>query len=134
MFLLIVIVWVLFLNRLLEKCPSFVGHLYTIIMVMIGWVIFAIEDLDVLGGYLGVMFGFGSVPVWDSTALYYLGSYLIVLFVAAVASTPLAAKAYNALPSRLSRGAGLALLAAGLVICTAYLVAGTYNPFLYFRF
>jgi alginate O-acetyltransferase complex protein AlgI len=63
-----------------------------------------------------------------------LTSYLPILCVAAVASTPLGVKLFRKLPERAAQVFGAAALLAGLVLCTAYLVDGTYNPFLYFRF
>ena len=61
-------------------------------------------------------------------------SYLPMLIIAAVASTPLAAKLWKKLPIRAVKVALPVLLLAGLIFSTAYLVDATYNPFLYFRF
>ena len=124
----------LFLGKYLDKAPAFLGHLYTMLLVMIGWGIFALENMGQLGSYLRVMFGFGRVPFWNEEAGFYLGCYLPVLLTAAAASTPLGARLYRALPERMAQAAGIVLLVAALLVCTAYLVAGTYNPFLYFRF
>ena len=57
-----------------------------------------------------------------------------VLVAAAIASTPLAATLWRKLPQRAAQALGTLAILAGLALCTAYLVAGTYNPFLYFRF
>ena len=124
----------LFLGKYLDKAPAFLGHLYTMLLVMIGWGIFALENMGQLGSYLRVMFGFGRVPFWNEEAGFYLGCYLPVLLTAAAASTPLGVRLYRALPERMAQAAGIVLLVAALLVCTAYLVAGTYNPFLYFRF
>ncbi len=118
----------------LEKAPAIVGHVYTMFFVMVSWAIFAIEDLTHLGGYLKVMFGLGGVPLADSAFGYYLTSFLPTLFVAVLASTPLGATVYRRLGTRAQQIVCTLLIAAGLVVCTAYLVAGTYNPFLYFNF
>ena len=80
------------------------------------------------------MFGLGGVPLADSTFGYYLSSYLPILIIAALASTPLGVSLYRKLKPRAQQAACAVLVLAGLVVCTAYLVAGTYNPFLYFRF
>ena len=118
----------------LEKAPAIVGHIYTIFFVMVSWAIFAIEDLGHLASYLRVMFGLGGVPLADGTFGYYLTSFLPVLCVAAVASTPLGRAIYRGMGTRAQQVACTVLVAAGLLVCTAYLVAGTYNPFLYFNF
>ena len=118
----------------LEKAPAIVGHVYTMFFVMVSWAIFAIEDLGHLGGYLKVMFGLGGVPLADGAFGYYLTGFLPILCAAALASTPLGAAVYRRLGIRAQQIVCIVLVAAGLVVCTAYLVAGTYNPFLYFNF
>ncbi len=118
----------------LEKAPAIVGHVYTLFLVMVSWAIFAIEDLGHLASYLKVMFGLGGVPLADGTFGYYLTSFLPVLCVAAVASTPLGRAIYRSMGTRAQQAVCTVLVAAGLLVCTAYLVAGTYNPFLYFNF
>ncbi len=118
----------------LKKCPALVAHLYTLFFVLISWAIFAIEDFAQLGHYLSTMFGLAGAPLWDSAATYYLASYLPMLLVAAVASTPLGAKTMGKLPQRAGQVVGIFLLVGGLFLVTAYLVDASYNPFLYFRF
>ena len=123
-----------FLLKPLEKAPAIVGHVYTMFFVMVSWAIFAIEDLAHLSGYLKVMFGLGGVPLTNSWFAYYLTSYLPILCLAAAASTPLGASVYRRLGTRAQQAVCTVLVAGGLLVCTAYLVAGTYNPFLYFNF
>ena len=132
-FVLLMVEKFLLLDKL-EKAPALVGHVYTIFFVMVSWAIFAIEDLGHLTGYLKVMFGLGGVPLADSAFSYYLTSYLPTLCAAALAATPLGAAVYRRLGTRARQIVCAVLVAAGLVVCTAYLVAGTYNPFLYFNF
>ena len=132
-FVLLMVEKFLLLDKL-EKAPALVGHVYTMFFVMVSWAIFAIEDLPYLAGYLKVMFGLGGVPLADSAFSYYLTSYLPTLCAAALAATPLGATFYRRLGTRAQQVVCTVLVAAGLVVCTAYLVAGTYNPFLYFNF
>ena len=122
------------LAKPLAKAPAAVGHIYTMLLVMVSWAIFAMEDFSRLGAYLRVMFGLGGAPLADSAFGYYFRSYLPVLVAAAIASTPLGAALWRKLPQRAARVLGTLAILAGLALCTAYLVAGTYNPFLYFRF
>jgi len=123
-----------FLLERLKKAPVVLSHLYTLFLVMVSWAIFALEDFAQLGSYLKVMFGFGGVPLADGAFGYYLACYLPILCVCAVASTPVGVTLYRRLKPRAQQWVCGALVAAGLLVCTAYVVAGTYNPFLYFRF
>ncbi len=132
-FVLLMVEKFLLLDKL-EKAPALVGHVYTMFFVMVSWAIFAIEDLPYLAGYLKVMFGLGGVPLADGAFGYYLAGYLPTLCAAALAATPLGATFYRRLGTRAQQVVCTVLVAAGLVVCTAYLVAGTYNPFLYFNF
>lgn len=133
-FFVLLLIEKLFLLRRLEQIPAPLAHLYTMLLVVISWVIFAIEDFSRLGGYLAVMFGFGGVPLYDAAFGYYLTSYGGVLFLCALCSTPLLRRAYSALGGKVQQAAGIVLEIAAMVLCTAYVVASTYNPFLYFRF
>ena len=118
----------------LERAPALVGHVYTMFFVMVSWAIFAIEDFPHLGSYLKVMFGLGGVPLADGAFGYYLLCYLPILCAAALASTPLGTALYHRLGARTQQIVCTVLVAAGLLVCTAYLVDGTYNPFLYSNF
>ncbi|MBR4955457.1 MAG: MBOAT family protein, partial [Clostridia bacterium] len=119
--------------KVLKKLPNWIGHVYGLFLVLIGWTIFAIEDMTLLGGYLKAMFGFGA-GLLDSRFLYNLVNYLPLLIIAAVASTPLAKTLWGKLNTKIKQIALPVLIIVGMVLCTAYLVDGTYNPFLYFRF
>lgn len=120
-------------SKVLDKAPRWVGHVYGLFIILVGWAIFAVEDLGALGQYLKAMFGFGA-GLYDASFLYYLRNYLPILIIAAVASTPLVKNLWSRLNSKVWRVALPVLLCAGLILATAYLVDGTYNPFLYFRF
>ena len=126
-----------FLLDKLKKTPAFVGRIYTMFCVLIGWGLFAIEDFSRLGGYFGAMFGFGA-GLCDNSALWQLSSYLPLLVVCVVASTPIASKAYKwvnekCAPAIMTAANSLGLTG-GMLLSTAYLISGSYNPFLYFRF
>lgn len=120
------------LRHALSRAPAWVGHLYTLFFAAVGWGIFAIDDLSRCGAYLRICFGGGTG--WSAVNGYDLRSYALTLAVLAVASTPLGARVWERLPARAQRLTGPALAALSLVVCTAYLVSGSYNPFLYFRF
>ena len=123
----------LFFLRALEKSRVF-GHIYTIIIVMFGWVIFQLDSLGAIGTYTSAMLGFGASEFATSADVYYLSSYAITFVISIVASTPLGSKLFGKLPAKARRFAAPALIVLALVICTAYLVDATYNSFIYFNF
>ncbi len=120
------------LRSVLTRTPAWIRHFYTLVVVFVGWGIFAMEDLSVCGGYLKACFG--GAPLWSAGDGYTLKSYAVSLAVLTVAATPLGKNAWYRLPERARRVLTPVLMMAGLLLCTAYLVDGSYNPFLYFRF
>ena len=127
----------LFLGRWLKRVPV-LGHVYVLLAALFSFVLFDAASVPAALETAGGLLGLGGLPLWDSGALYYLRSYAPVLALAAVGSTPLPA----ALCRRIAAGrAGRVLdalepaaLLALLAVCTAFLVSGSANPFLYFRF
>lgn len=120
------------LHGALEKTPAPVKHLYTLAVVFVGWGIFAMEDLGVCGRYLAACFG--GAPVWSNADGYRLRSYAVTFLALILASTTLGRRCWQRLPDRAQKILTPVLMALGLMVCTAYLVDGSYNPFLYFRF
>jgi alginate O-acetyltransferase complex protein AlgI len=137
-----------FLLRWLDRLPGFVRHVYTMLLVMLGWGLFAFDSLGDGLAYIGALFGGSGGPVWDTQSLYlaYTGAVLLVILI--LGSTGLPAKLADCVGKRLSRRrpdgrAGYSVVAAagemvlvtlGLVLSVAFLVDASYNPFLYFRF
>lgn len=124
----------LFLLKWLERRSAPVQHIYTLFLVVISWAVFGLEDFGHMGRYLAAMFGFAGGGLADPAFGYYLRSFLPMLLAAGVASTPLSVRLWNRMGERSKKIVLPILLLAGLVICTAYLVDSTYNPFLYFQF
>ena len=122
----------LFWGKGLAKLPAPVQHLYAMIVVLVGWGLFAIEDMGQLGSYLLVCFGGGSLV--DAFTLYQLWSYLPLLVILVFAALPVGRKLYLRLPEKVQSVATPVLVLVSLVLCTASLVDASYNPFLYFRF
>lgn len=123
-----------FLLKRLERAPAVVSHIYTIVIVVVGWVLFQTGSLDRCMVYLAAMFGFGSAGIATTTDFFYLASYAVTFVIAIVASTPAAARLFNNAPQLVRSAAAPVLIALVLVLSTAYMVDGTYNPFLYFQF
>jgi len=131
-FALILIAEKLFLLKWLERMPKAVSHIYALLLILIGWVIFAFESFARGAGWIGTMLGLQGVPLLRTSDLYYLKSYGCLLVIGVLASTPIVRK----LGKKVFRHPVLqtaGLLAVSL-LCLASLAAGSYNPFLYFRF
>lgn len=122
------------LKKYLDKLPPVLQHVYTLFIVLIGWTLFYFTNVNQLFATLGDMFNFSKGLISDTT-LNLLLSNLPVLVVAAVASTPLAAKLYERVKHvRYMWVAETLFVAVVLFLSTASLVNQSYNPFLYFRF
>ena len=120
------------LKSLLEKTPGWLKHLYTLLVVFVGWGIFAVEDLGVLSGYLADCFG--ATSLWSAVDGYTFRSYAVTFLVLAAASTTLGKRTWQRLPDKAQKVLSPILMLLSLALSTAYLVDGSYNPFLYFRF
>ena len=123
-----------FLLRLLDRLPSFVGHAYTLLVAVSGWVIFQQTSVSQTLVFFRAMFGFGGAGFVSGTDLYYLSGFALLLAVGIFASLPAGRDLFRRLPEKPRRFAAPVLILLVLVISTAYLVDSTYNPFLYFRF
>ena len=125
----------LFLSRWLQKLPAAVRHLYALALVTVSWTLFAFTDIARGLAWLKAMF---SGVLFDSGSLYLLLTYGPMLALCALAAVPLGKRCYERLNAKLGQRA-LALADCGGLACVlaasmAYLVSGSYNPFLYFRF
>ena len=118
-----------------QKLPGFLRHVYVLLIVMLSFVLFNAADLKQAVSDLGGLFGVGGLPLLSEETVYYLRSYALVFAVSIVGATPII-KTVAARLEGTKLGAILEplLLLALLVVCTAYLVDGSFNPFLYFRF
>ena len=125
------------LSPVLDKLPSVVRHIYSIVLVVIGWVLFFSPSLGGAARYLGMMLGAGAHGVADRESLYLLTTNLVLWIILIIGSTPLTDVRYQHMlrqkkwNTTLLNGIVYAVL---FILCIAYLVTETYNPFLYFRF
>ena len=126
----------LFLLKALDKLPKFFRHVYALLLIVIGWVIFASDDVSVLLPYLGSMFGAnGAVGGMD---VYTLLTKAVLLIICCIASTELPKKLFLSAAGAMNEKAAftlksvltIALLALSMIL----LIGDSYNPFLYFRF
>ncbi|MBR5446984.1 MAG: MBOAT family protein [Clostridia bacterium] len=138
MFAVLLAVEKTFLLKLLEKIGAF-RHVYVMFFVIISFVLFDSVSLGECVSRVGAMFGADGLPFVSREAVYYLISYALVFAAAAIGATPLPAMAVRRLGETRVGGAVLSVarpvFTLGLlVLCTAYLIDGSFNPFLYFRF
>ena len=129
----------LFLGKVLDRLPSVLRHIYVLLAVVISFVIFNADDMSGALVNLRGMFGLNGVPLISFDALYYLRSYALVLLVAIVGATPLCKRLAERLSAsektrRILNTAEPVFLVALLCCVTAFLIDGSFNPFLYFRF
>ena len=124
-----------FLLRLLERAPNFLRHIYSMAAVIFGWLLFVIEDVSSIGAYLSRMFG-GTGVFATQITVYELVRNLVFLAILILASTPAPKKLWYKLYSKGTpwRIVQSVVCAIAFVLCIAYLVDSSYNPFLYFRF
>lgn len=123
-----------FLLRLLKKAPAVISHLYAMLLVVFGWVLFWFEDMGQMGAFIGRMFGSAGFMMSADVGAVVL-SYLPLLLGAAVIATPLVNVIYHKIRSKpvLIVLDNCACVGA-LLLCTASLVSSSYHPFLYFKF
>lgn len=129
----------LFLAKWLLRAPRAVSHVYVVLVTLVSFVLFSAPSVSDAVQTVSAMFGGACVPILNGEALYALQSYGVVLAAALIGAVPTVPFVLQRLRAK-SRGAAVCtvlqpvLTAALLVASTAYLVAGSFNPFLYFRF
>ena len=122
--------WIPALGRL----PAAVRHGYVLLVVMVSFVLFNGENLPQAGNDIMGLLGLNGAPAVTGEALYYLRSNALLFLAGFVGATPLAKKAAEKLPHRWAAVLEPLALVGLLLVCSAYLVDGSFNPFLYFRF
>ena len=125
----------LFLKKHLEKLPTVFQHLYVLIFVLISFVLFNADSFTMAQSDLRLMFGLGGLPLISGDTVYNLSSYAVLLAIAFLGATPAVKKLCEKLRNKkftlVLEGIFVAVI---LILSTAYLVDGSFNPFLYFRF
>lgn len=129
-----------FLKKSIDNAPAIISHVYCMLAVIIGWVLFASRDIESAAAYLGVMSGASGNVLVDNAFIYYLKSNAVMLVISLLFSTGIFKEIFepeeisDKIRTRVSHSAAVILHAFILFMSTAYLVTETYNPFLYFRF
>ena len=127
-----------FLLKFLQK-TRVISRIYTLIAVGISFVIFNAADMGEAIRYIGGMFGAGGIPLVSTEFWYYLKSFAVMLVMGVIGATPLVKKTVNKIKENKIGGMIISVfepvvLLVLTVVMTAYLVDGSFNPFLYFRF
>ena len=119
-----------------KKAPAALGHVWTVMWAVLSFVLFNADSFTQAIGDIGGMFGFAGVPLVSQETLYYLRSYGLLFILAIVGATPIVRDTANRLYKRFSWMAVVEwIVVIGLLlVCTGYLVDGSFSPFLYFRF
>ncbi len=126
----------LFLLKALDKLPRLFRHAYALLLIVIGWVIFASDDVSVMLPYLGSMFGAnGALGGMD---VYTLLTRAALMVICCVASTELPKRLFVTAAGKMNEKAAFTvksvLTLALLALSVVFLIGDSYNPFLYFRF
>ena len=139
MFGILLLIEKIFLSKILDKIPSIFSRMYVIFFILLSWVIFDATSLTEGISRIGTLFGANNVELTNADTLYYIRSYAGVIILGIIGSTPLLKNLILKIKSNkigkqiiniLEPMAQVSLL----VLTTAYLIDGSFNPFLYFRF
>jgi len=127
----------IFLGKYLKK--GLFSHIYTLVIVVFSFVIFNMPDLNSMVEYFKNLIGINNLQFINKETMYYLKNYITIIIIACIASTPViklvSKKCENKkILNKILNAFEPVSLMGLLVICTASLVSGSFNPFIYFRF
>ena len=126
----------LLLLRYLEKIHGAFRHIYTLLLVLIGFLIFSSSDLSAVWHCLGAMLGIGTIGLFDATVVYQFLHALPLFFLASVGATPIPRAFCHRISQKHPKTAFFypVLVLGSLLLCVAYLVDSTFSPFAYLQF
>lgn len=133
---ILIIIEKLFFGKVLEKLPSAISTIYTFLMVVFGWILFDTSTVSEAFKYFLAMFGGNNVLV-DTEAKFMLSENLVMFILCIIGSTEIPDRIFGKIKRKAGSGAGYItpfVSVAALLVCTAFICEGTYNPFMYFRF
>ncbi len=126
-FFVVLILEKYFFLKILEKAPKFVSRIYTLIIIMFSWVLFTLTDLKDIGAFFASL---GSKPFFSGEVTSFLLQYGILFIIGILFSTPKPKGMFE----KQKEAVQIVMLTIVFILSIAALVAGNYNPFLYFRF
>jgi alginate O-acetyltransferase complex protein AlgI len=127
-----------------KKIKAFLGHIYVVVVIMVSFLIFNADNLNMAWNDIESLFKFGENLGSDSllTASFIIRNRLGILAIGIIGATPIPAAVWNFLTLKVKSKLGIIIIKSAtalyvlamLIICTAYIIDGSFNPFLYFRF
>lgn len=128
-----------FLGNWLKKLPPLLNHGYALFFILMGWCLFAFDDMGQLSAYFSALFAFHNGPLWDTESLYLLSSYFLIFLILAIGATPLPKKWVQQFSQGREESTFFGILSTFFLISVfllsvASIINSSYNPFLYFRF
>ena len=138
-FAILLIIENLFLQNILSKLPALIQHIYAKFFIIISFVIFNNENIKDLWSSLYNMFNFRGLDLYNDFSTYYLKSYTVLLIVSVIGATPILKNIIQKINKNVTGQKVISIInpilnIVLLVVVTAYLIDGSFNPFLYFRF
>ena len=119
--------------KMLKKIPVVFRHIYALILILIGWVIFNFTDFDMMINYFGLMFN--NPVIIDNISLYFIRDNIVLIIISIIACLPVRLSRLNPFVINKKFEYLMPLIILGtLIICVAFICESSYNPFLYFRF
>lgn len=132
----LIVIEKLFFGKVLEKLPRVISTLYTFLMVVFGWILFDTSTVSDAFNYFIAMFGGNKIFI-DSTAKFMLSQNMVIFIICIIGSTEIPDRIFGKIKRKAGSTAGYItpfVSVAALLVCTAFICEGTYNPFMYFRF
>lgn len=138
-FAILLVIEKLFLKDKIEKLPSFIQHVYAKFFIIISFVIFNNENIKEMFNSLYSMFNFKNLILYNEFSIYYLKSYTVILLISIIGATPLVKNIIERIRKSFIGDSFISIInpilnIILLIIVTSYLIDGSFNPFLYFRF
>ena len=119
----------------IQKLPDALKHIYVMLLIVLSFVLFNGESLSQVGSDFAGLFGFAGIPGVTAETLYYLRSYALLFCAGIIGATPVVKNAATGIgKTKIGSVLEVLLMIGILLVCTAYLVDGSFSPFLYFRF
>ena len=117
------------------KLPAAMKHLYVMLIVVLSFVLFNGESMGQVGSDFAGLFGFAGLPAVTRETLYYLRSYGLLFLIGFIGATPVVKNTAQRIgETKIGAVLEVLLMVGILLVCTGYLVDGSFSPFLYFRF
>lgn len=128
-----IVLWIekIFLSKILAKIPKVFAHIYTMIVVMLAWVLFSHTDISQAIHSISMLFG-NCPAFYNAVTFYYIRNNAFLFMICFIACTPVAKTKWNVF-KKLHWLYPVVLMIL-MILSTAFIINGTYNPFLYFRF